>query len=1168
MRSITTVDPRTPVAISMPGRYKSCRRSPSELFTKEQEQELQQCALDGIEDPVKAEQQEEPKEKESPVKSIEVNPAKLTPLRWRSTSMKELSGSHEVAGSAQPTEESTKIPPGSSGRPAEVVRQHQPAKRPSQAQLRAQVMNSLSSEKVNDSTHQVERVVNHAQAGEPGNLPVAGKEGSLSTNSTARTELFPENPAANHEGRTVSPLRPEELVKASPASERSYVASGNGINGVSRKAEKSVSVVPIDVDLPEEIVFQPVDLDQKYREKELVRHVTAAKIQNREEALLNNPGSPALNGRKGIVGEEPAAMTIEFLRARLQAERSASKTVKLKLESLSKKVVDLESRLSAEIELRKSAEAASHDALTKLKQAVPPASTSLKVADSIPKETMKTVQRGDVDSNADFVPPKTVVRGEIPVAANIPPKEKTEPEGTKDAIEDSAATEGEDVVNTGGLWRDRSVSSQPSASTLGVGVKEGEKESSVKVAQDSCAGSSPERTVSPSKQKQEKRVVIEERLRSMWAKIGEDMSALAEVRGDQEPISKDTMGWVAQLPSILQEKQSSGDSGQAANGQQVDSSEGDGEQTETMHTNGNPKQDAAASKKAAAMVEKRNSFKRNASLAKNVAKLVEQYEFQETAQREWEEKFEAQQSQEKNEGEPPALVTPDGDVLTESTSGPSTRGGIARSQSQGERNPNLHGERISRSKSMGFLPSQQGVTGGRSISRKASLNGRIEILDDSPIDDSGGDPEELLFDPETEVAEELPNGIYLHRSREEVDSSYKRSSKDAMYRRSTDRVGAGGIHSPHRAAHHSRERYPRTDSHGGEVDQQGWPVREVQERASRDMYYEPIINNSRGGARGDNTYSNSDREFHHRSKPMPERVADDMHRNGPWREVPVDRLPRPEDVRRGPANHYEEAPGMPYGYHRGMPGGWQDGGDPGLRNRGMSHPPYGYPPTYGVEEHQQPPYVQPGLYADAAGYNNRRDLPYVSHGAHNSRPDYYSYGGGLSGPRPPMNGYVPPDRQPSVSQGGHTSWDSSGGHEDRNAPVVGMPEDAPSTGEAGEVLKALRIAKQQIKNSTGEQAAFMTAQYTVSQEHRYGAGGQVSKTSYTVEAPVGWHLEGGKSSTKRRNGLNGSNGVIDLTGANVTELISGAGPLTVTGGESSYVEKLNVGRGIQFFFSS
>lgn len=42
--------------------------------------------------------------------------------------------------------------------------------------------------------------------------------------------------------------------------------------------------------------------------------------------------------RKGPVGEEPAAMTIEFLRARLQAERSASKTVKLKLEGLSKKV--------------------------------------------------------------------------------------------------------------------------------------------------------------------------------------------------------------------------------------------------------------------------------------------------------------------------------------------------------------------------------------------------------------------------------------------------------------------------------------------------------------------------------------------------------------------------------------------------------------------------------------------------------------------------------------------------------------------------------------------------------------------------------------------------------------------------------------------------------------
>lgn len=133
----------------------------------------------------------------------------------------------------------------------------------------------------------------------------------------------------------------------------------------------------------------------------------------------------------------------------------------------------------------------------------------------------------------------------------------------------------------------------------------------------------------------------------MWAKIGEDMAALSEVRGDEESGTKEAMGWKGQLPSVLQEKQqSSGDSGGAANGQQVDSSEGDSEQAEggVHSTNGKKKQNPV-SNKAAAMAEKRNSFKRNSSLAKNVAKLVEQYELQETAQREWEE----QQSLEQNE---------------------------------------------------------------------------------------------------------------------------------------------------------------------------------------------------------------------------------------------------------------------------------------------------------------------------------------------------------------------------------------------------------------------------------------------------------------------------------------------------------------------------------------
>jgi hypothetical protein len=127
----------------------------------------------------------------------------------------------------------------------------------------------------------------------------------------------------------------------------------------------------------------------------------------------------------------------------------------------------------------------------------------------------------------------------------------------------------------------------------------------------------------------------------MWAKIGEDMAALTEVRGDANSSTKGSTAWVGQLPNVLQEKQqSSGDSGTASS-QPVDSSEGDSEHPEAKSNSRKIKQDPIPNK-AANLAEKRPSFRRNSSLAKNVAKLVEQYEFQETAQREWEEDHEAQ----------------------------------------------------------------------------------------------------------------------------------------------------------------------------------------------------------------------------------------------------------------------------------------------------------------------------------------------------------------------------------------------------------------------------------------------------------------------------------------------------------------------------------------------
>ncbi|MCO5599072.1 hypothetical protein L7F22_053171 [Adiantum nelumboides] len=65
--------------------------------------------------------------------------------------------------------------------------------------------------------------------------------------------------------------------------------------------------------------------------------------------------------------EDPAAMTIEFLRARLLSERSVSKAARERAQQLAKKVSELEDRLEVEIQLRKKLEADRLEILLKYK---------------------------------------------------------------------------------------------------------------------------------------------------------------------------------------------------------------------------------------------------------------------------------------------------------------------------------------------------------------------------------------------------------------------------------------------------------------------------------------------------------------------------------------------------------------------------------------------------------------------------------------------------------------------------------------------------------------------------------------------------------------------------------------------------------------------------------
>ncbi|KAI5070230.1 hypothetical protein GOP47_0014573 [Adiantum capillus-veneris] len=85
------------------------------------------------------------------------------------------------------------------------------------------------------------------------------------------------------------------------------------------------------------------------------------------QSTMDPSSSSSLLERRPSGEEDPAAMTIEFLRARLLSERSVSKAARERSQQLAKKVSELEERLEVEIQLRKKIEADRLEILLKYK---------------------------------------------------------------------------------------------------------------------------------------------------------------------------------------------------------------------------------------------------------------------------------------------------------------------------------------------------------------------------------------------------------------------------------------------------------------------------------------------------------------------------------------------------------------------------------------------------------------------------------------------------------------------------------------------------------------------------------------------------------------------------------------------------------------------------------
>ncbi|KAJ7540967.1 hypothetical protein O6H91_10G039200 [Diphasiastrum complanatum] len=80
--------------------------------------------------------------------------------------------------------------------------------------------------------------------------------------------------------------------------------------------------------------------------------------------------------RKNASSEDPAAMTIEFLRARLLSERTVAKAAKERAQLLAKKVIELQRKLETEVAKRQKAEDLAETAMANISQAPRPFSSA------------------------------------------------------------------------------------------------------------------------------------------------------------------------------------------------------------------------------------------------------------------------------------------------------------------------------------------------------------------------------------------------------------------------------------------------------------------------------------------------------------------------------------------------------------------------------------------------------------------------------------------------------------------------------------------------------------------------------------------------------------------------------------------------------------------------
>ncbi|XP_024376764.1 uncharacterized protein [Physcomitrium patens] len=345
----------------------------------------------------------------------------------------------------------------------------------------------------------------------------AEKESALGSPSMTPRNVTPLIPLTPLRWKS-NPSEQEEQQKAAVTVERSRLGLV-ATNAAVPSEEHSGNSFPVKESEAEKKVDQDV-------------YVQTKAVQSTADADAEIVGmeSPSGQDMTSPSGDDIMPMRIDFLRARLISERSASKAAKQQIQDLGTKVMELEEKLEQVMEDKKKAEKCAEDALLKLLNG-----DFAQVADCTARVVLSRASFNTSEGLHITSGPASggeEIKEEVRRAGNsVGAFFRTDSIGSSSESKDSEDSRKKSSQVGSEHQYDVDGHGDPWVTPQNVFVMEGE-----------------------SPKKQDNRAAIGNRLRQMWSQISADMSALAKDGTQEELVQEQLMSWMDQAPAVLQER--------------------------------------------------------------------------------------------------------------------------------------------------------------------------------------------------------------------------------------------------------------------------------------------------------------------------------------------------------------------------------------------------------------------------------------------------------------------------------------------------------------------------------------------------------------------------------------------------------------------------------------